>query len=215
VPTKAQVLQARKAINKVAAENRAKKRREKLVLDHMHIVDRITDQVARKMTHLDPEDLRQAGFVGLLQAADRYKPKNGVFAHYCYFRIRGQMIDEHKRSAYRDDVLFLNSIDEMQSGGNLNPDRDNLPKVVVIDRGPRPEEAAAKREQARLLALALQDLEEDERAVFLASLQGIALIKTAQAMGRPVSWAREKLANARLQLGARVQMWGLGLDKAA
>jgi len=208
---------ARKAINKVAFEERKAKRREKLILDHQHVVIKIADQISRKMTHLDLEDLRQAGFMGLIEAADRYKPRSGVFEHYCYFRVRGAMIDAHKRTAYKDDTLILHSIDEVNLTRTRNgcDAANDLPKIVAIDGRPLPDEMAAKREQARLLAAAVGELDADERRVFIGALTGVPLIQTARECGRSIAWARVKLASARAQLGARVQMWGLGLDRAA
>lgn len=66
------------------------------------MVERIARQVHRTMTHVDIEDLRQSGFAGLLAAAQRYKPSAGEFSHFAYFRVRGAVIDAHKRSAYRN-----------------------------------------------------------------------------------------------------------------
>ena len=200
---------ARRNLNRVAAQARKDQRREKLILAHEHVVIKIADQVHRKLTHVDVEDLRQAGWAGLCEAADRYKPGSGVFEHFAYFRVRGAMFDAHKRRAYRDETQ--QSLEERQS---VSEYRD-LPKVVAVDRGLLPEAMAAKREQARLLAEALLYLDEDEQRVFIGALRNVPLIQTARECGRSIAWARAKLASARCQLGARVQMWGLGLDKAA
>lgn len=49
-------------------------------------------------THVDLDDLIQAGRIGLLDAIDRYDPARGVeLATYAKFRIRGAIID-HLRS---------------------------------------------------------------------------------------------------------------------
>jgi RNA polymerase sigma factor (sigma-70 family) len=184
-------------------------RRENLVLEHANLVEKIARQVHRTMTHVDLEDLQQSGFVGLLEAAARYQPSAGVFEHYAYFRVRGAMIDAHRRSAYRDDTLFLNSIDEIHHRLGY------VPAYVTTDNGPLPDEVAARREQAQLLADAVAELSPEERVVFCGALAGTPLAETAAACGRSVAWARAKLASARAQLGARVIMWGLGLDKIA
>jgi RNA polymerase sigma factor (sigma-70 family) len=194
---------------------RAKKKREKLVLDHAFVVIKIAKTVHRSMTHVDIQDLEQAGFVGLLEAADRYETTKGVFEHYAYFRVRGAMIDAHKRSAYRDETMT--SLEQLNFVQNLTggTSKRELPLIIPIDRAPLPEAAAATREQARLLDEAVAELDIDERRVFMAFVAGVSLIETAANLMRSVPWTRAKLASARSQLGARVSMWGMGLDKAA
>jgi RNA polymerase sigma factor (sigma-70 family) len=185
-----------------------------LISAHGYLVDRIVLQVHAGMTHLDIEDLRQAGFVGLVEAASRYKPELGVFAHYAYFRVRGAMIDAHKRVAYRNDTL--QSLDSLNGwGSSAAAERFNgvVPGSLTPDLGPGPDELAAVREQAHLLAIALGELEPDERRVFLDALGGIPMSVTSRKMRRPIGWTREKLTRARRHLGAIVLMWGLGIDK--
>lgn len=200
-------------LSRKAWGNRAVKAREKLVADHAPRVRQIAEQVHRTLTHVDPEDLEQAGFIGLMEAADRHQPGKGSFEAFSFFRIRGAMIDAHKRSAYRDDTHA--SLEETVFKSNYGGSSEEFPLYVPIDNRPLADAMAARREQARLLNEAVNELEPDERLVFVATLQGIALLTTAQKCGHTVAWARAKLASARLQLGAKVHMWGLGLDKAA
>lgn len=199
-------------LSRKAWGKRAVKAREKLVADHTPRVKQIAEQVHRTLTHVDPEDLEQAGFIGLMEAADRHQPGKGSFEAFSFFRIRGAMIDAHKRSAYRDDThASLEETMVIDGRGDSYP----LPRFTPIDNRPLADAMAARREQARLLNEAVNELEPDERLVFVATLQGIALLTTAQKCGHTVAWARAKLASARLQLGAKVHMWGLGLDKTA
>jgi RNA polymerase sigma factor (sigma-70 family) len=176
----------------------------------MHVVERIAKQVHAGMTHIDIEDLKHDGYIGLCEAARTYSQAKGVFEHYCYFRVRGAMFDAHRRSAYRDDTLFLDSIDAMKERLGFVPAHIEQDHTSL-----KPDEIAARREQARLLAAAVSELLEEERWVFMRSLQGFPIRETAQLCGRSVAWARTKLASARAQLGARVISWGVGLDKAA
>jgi RNA polymerase sigma factor (sigma-70 family) len=174
------------------------------------VVTKIADQVHRHLTHVPIEDLRQSGFVGLVEAADRYKRSAGIFEHYAYFRVRGAMIDAHKRRAYRDETH--SSIEEKYDDGD--PEHDRF-KVVAIDRRPLPDATAARLEQGRLLTEAMTRLHPDERRVFVGALQGIPLTQTARECGRSVCWARAKMELARTKVGSRVLMWGLGTDRAA
>ncbi len=202
-----------------AARVRWKKNREAILLECVPIVERIARQVHRHMTHVSIEDLIQSGYVGLLEADRLFDPAKGkTFQAFSYFRIRGAMIDAHKRRAYKDDTLSLVTIDESGVGEShieMADPRKVAAIRIVRDNAPMPEETAQKREQAYLLSQAVQELPEDERQVFTMSVGGASLIAIAEKRGRSVAWARAKLASARATLGAKVVMWGMGLDKAA
>ena len=58
----------------------------------LHLADRLDRMV-------DVDDLIQSGFIGLLEAANRYDPSTGVpFDAYALTRVRGAMVDELRRS---------------------------------------------------------------------------------------------------------------------
>jgi RNA polymerase sigma factor (sigma-70 family) len=66
-------------------------------------VRRIARRVRHLFTHhIDIEELEQAGYVGLVSAANTYDPRRGAFAPYSYWRVRGEMIDSQKRRAFRE-----------------------------------------------------------------------------------------------------------------
>ena len=74
--------------------------------------------------HIDIQDLIQAGFVGLLDAARRYDPAVGEFQRYAWFRVRGPIIDSQKRRTYREELNpSLQGIAEA-NGGWLPPSLD-------------------------------------------------------------------------------------------
>jgi len=187
---------------------RIEKWRENLILDHMWLVEKILPQVYRKLTHVDRDDLRQAGHVGLVEAAIRYKPPKGVFEHYAYKRIRGAMIDAHKRRAYRDETHY--SLDSI----GLRPGSTSL----AWDMGPLPDEIVARREHERLMAGAIRMLTPDEQRVFAAALRSESLAETARECGWSDAWARATQASARATMQAWFHRWGLGgrfVDRAA
>ena len=68
---------------------------ERLIEDHLYLVQHIVQELAaRYPRHIDRQELRSAGFEGLVEAAHRYDPGAGVpFASYASIRIRGAIID--------------------------------------------------------------------------------------------------------------------------
>ena len=75
---------------------RAIARRDELVTRHFGLVDKVARRLGRKLPrHVDPDDLRSAGMIGLLEAAERFDPKkNEKFESFAEFRIRGAMLDD-------------------------------------------------------------------------------------------------------------------------
>ena len=68
---------------------------EKLVKDNIHLVKKIAWQIfGRVQKVVEIEDLIQQGMEGLVSAAQKYSPKDGVtFQQYAQLRIRGSIID--------------------------------------------------------------------------------------------------------------------------
>jgi len=60
----------------------------------------LAKQLSPRMPHTTVEELRSAGYEGLVQAALRYDPGCGVpFAAFSHYRVRGAMIDAARRAA--------------------------------------------------------------------------------------------------------------------
>lgn len=60
----------------------------------------LAKQLAPRMPHASIEELRSAGYEGLVQAALRYDPACGVpFGAFAHYRVRGAMIDAARRAA--------------------------------------------------------------------------------------------------------------------
>jgi RNA polymerase sigma factor (sigma-70 family) len=171
-------------------------RRERLIVEHMPLVRKIARQVAGKFAaHLRLEDFEQDGFVGLCEAAKRCD-KVSSFAAFAYFRIRGSIIDAHRRKAYREELNpSLEGIEERL---------EFLPASISTDRGPLPDELAARREMEGFTAAAIAELPEDERFVISQALGGVKVADIAAARQRSATWARAKLAAARGKVAAAV-----------
>lgn len=69
--------------------------RDTLIQDHMLIVQHIVRSFCSTLpSHVDRSDLESAGYVGLVDAADKYDPSKHIqFKSYAQFRIRGAIID--------------------------------------------------------------------------------------------------------------------------
>ncbi|SPF80055.1 sigma-70 family RNA polymerase sigma factor [Pseudoprimorskyibacter insulae] len=74
---------------------------EKLVEEHMHLVQRIAWHFQGRVGKFaEIEDLLQAGYLGLVDASQRYNVRDGVsFASYASIRIRGSIVDLLRRNS--------------------------------------------------------------------------------------------------------------------
>ncbi len=69
---------------------------EELISDNMNLVEILVRQLAKTLPpQTDLEDLRQAGFIGLIEAARNFDPDRGLqFDTFASRRVRGAMVDE-------------------------------------------------------------------------------------------------------------------------
>ncbi|MCT4579024.1 MULTISPECIES: sigma-70 family RNA polymerase sigma factor [Donghicola] len=74
---------------------------EKLVKDHMHLVKRLAWHfLGRVGRFVELEDLMQAGYLGLVDASQRYSVREGVsFSAYAAIRVRGSIVDLLRRNS--------------------------------------------------------------------------------------------------------------------
>jgi RNA polymerase sigma factor for flagellar operon FliA len=84
---------------------------DELVLKHGELVKRIAYHVVSRLpSHIEVDDLIQAGMIGLLNAAQNYTPTKGAnFETYAGIRIRGAMLDEARRSNWTPRSTFRNA----------------------------------------------------------------------------------------------------------
>ena len=82
-----------------------------LVLQHGELVKRIAYHVVSRLpSHIEVDDLIQAGMIGLLNAAQNFTPTKGAnFETYAGIRIRGAMLDEARRSNWTPRSTFRNA----------------------------------------------------------------------------------------------------------
>lgn len=81
---------------------------DELVLKHGELVKRIAYHVVSRLpSHIEVDDLIQAGMIGLLNAAQNFKPTKGAnFETYAGIRIRGAMLDEARKSNWTPRSTF-------------------------------------------------------------------------------------------------------------
>jgi RNA polymerase sigma factor for flagellar operon FliA len=72
---------------------------EELVNEYLHLVKKIAFHIAARLpTGIDVDDLTQVGLIGLLEAANSYRPGHGAsFETFAGIRIRGAILDEVRR----------------------------------------------------------------------------------------------------------------------
>ena len=75
--------------------------RDSLILDHRYVIYNIVSKKAgiAKRIGIDPQDLVQEGFLGLIEAAKRYNPKkDAAFSTYSHFWVRAYVNDAMRES---------------------------------------------------------------------------------------------------------------------
>ena len=192
-------------------------RRERLIVENMHVVRKIARQVARKFApHLSLEDFVADGYVGLCTAARRCR-KVSTFPQFAYFAVRGAMITAHRRKTYREDLNpSLDSLysrrgsEQLCLEGGLSEQRNSREAILHIgarDLAPLPDELAARRELEAFAAAAIAALPDDERFVISQALGGgMKLVDIAAARQRSATWARGKLSAAREKVAEAVRL---------
>ena len=169
-------------------------RRTAYILEHLELVDVIAGSIIRRMpASFELDDLRQAGRVGLINAAARYdRSMNVPFGAYARHRIRGEILEACRRRNWREATH-----EELYAGV-----RDMRPADVDLDAGIR------AGERARLLTMALAGLSPAHRAILRAHYLEQRTVreigqKAGITAGRASQILHEALDRARRQLRYR------------
>jgi len=184
-------------------ENRQRAKSSALIEKHMGIVKGIAASCRHMFPSIPFDDLVSCGYVGLCDAAGRYRPDRGAFAPFAYQRIRGAIIDAHKRKAYREELH--ESLDDNRVGlGDHRFEKDELHgkanQILTIDRKPLQDEILLRQETRRLVEAALILLPEEEAAVLGQVFDGVPMREIAAEFGHSVSWVRARMASGRKRL---------------
>jgi len=73
--------------------------RSRLIQEHLHLVDILVGRMVTQVpSFMNKDDMRSAGMVGLLDAANKFDPaKNILFKTFAEYRIRGAILDEMRK----------------------------------------------------------------------------------------------------------------------
>lgn len=115
--------------------------RDRLVEEHLHLVDHVVRQVASRFPrHVDRDELAGAGAAGLVEAAHRYEPDTGVpFARYASIRIRGAVLDATRsrdwatRRMRRDLRAIGHATATLQARLHRTPDDAEVAAELEVD----------------------------------------------------------------------------------
>ena len=107
---------------------------KQLIEDHISLVKKISWQIFGKVSNVvEIEDIIQQGMEGLIHAAQKYSPHDGVkFSQYAYLRIRGSIIDFLRKNSNlcRTTILKKKEFDkkylELQSKYGREPTKGEI-----------------------------------------------------------------------------------------
>lgn len=136
---------------------------EQFVLQHRPLVKKIALYVKRRLpSHIELDDLLQAGLIGLLEAKENYQSDMGTaFETFAGIRIRGAMIDSLRKSSCitRDTLRNMRRISEV------------VAKIEQRKQGP-----VSNEEIAAELGISIDEhfkMEQDINVCYLLSLEEI------------------------------------------
>lgn len=89
---------------------------EQFVADHQLLVKKVALHIKRRLpSHIELEDLLQAGFVGLLEARNNFQVNMGAsFETFASIRIRGSIIDSLRKNSWgtRESIRNMRRIND-------------------------------------------------------------------------------------------------------
>ena len=112
-----------------------------IIEDNLELVKKIAWQIfGRVQKVVEIEDLIQQGMEGLVAAAQKYSPKDGVtFQQYAQLRIRGSIIDYLRKNSNLCRTTIINKqkydqvFEELQKEFNRNPQDNELVDALHIN----------------------------------------------------------------------------------
>ena len=139
--------------------------RNQMIIEHLPLVKYIAARIAGRLpSHVEVDDLVNAGILGLIDAIDKYDPSRKIkFKTYAEFRVRGAIIDE------------LRSLDWVPRSTRQKASRLERAFAQVEQRLGR---AATDVEVAEQLGIGVEDLQQ-----MLREAQGVAVVSVDELRG--------------------------------
>lgn len=108
-------------------QTRDKESRQQIVLYYVPLVKLIVNRLNIKVPRsFDAEDLLSCGFMGLIEAVDKFNPKNGVkFETYASYRIKGAILDQIRkanwlpRSVFKKIQVLMETYQKLEQSGEV------------------------------------------------------------------------------------------------
>lgn len=167
-----------------------------LVEKHLWIVDRFAAKYRGTMPH---GDMKAAGMLGLVEAAQRFRPRKGAaFSTYAWNWVKGHVLSELRR-------CHVVAVPE-HTARDANRRGESLRGVVVFDvpdpgGGDEQESEADKSMRLRALHDAVEALPRDQRHVVNRTLAGRRVDQIAKGMGLTEERVEEIIEAACEELG--------------
>lgn len=158
---------------------------------HLFLVERVVGLAWRRRWPIDRDDARQAGMLGLFQACQRIPADAEGFEFVAWYRVRGAVIDEARRSGLRRACRVITTADLAEHAAGARA-LGQLPKAVFDDDGaisdwtdtaPSPEELLVERERRAIAQAAIARMGGRRAAVLTRTLAGEKHRAIAQDMG--------------------------------
>ncbi|NUP88730.1 MAG: FliA/WhiG family RNA polymerase sigma factor [Candidatus Sumerlaeia bacterium] len=148
-----------------AAAKPSVEERNQMIVEHLPLVKYIAARIAGRLpSHVEVDDLVNAGILGLIDAIDKYDPTRKIkFKTYAEFRIRGAIIDE------------LRALDWVPRSTRQKASRLERAYAEVEQRLGR---AASDVEVAEHLGIPVEDLTQ-----MLCEARGVAIISVDELRG--------------------------------
>ncbi len=121
--------------------------RSTLIQEHLYLVDIIAGRMVTQVpSFMNRDDMRSAGMMGLIDAANKFNPKKNIlFKTFAEYRIRGAILDEMRKLDW-----FSRSLREKQN--NISRCMATLERE--LDRSP------TEQEMAEAMELSLADYQK-------------------------------------------------------
>jgi len=144
-----------------------------LIQDNLSLVKKIAWQLHGRVQNIvEIEDLIQQGMEGLVHAAQKYSPREGVkFSQYAQLRIRGSIIDYLRKNSNlcRTTIKKKQEFDKIKSELEKKFNRAATEKEIIEFMGISPEEFSYWKQAFEANVVQSLDSAYDEYSILFAS----------------------------------------------
>jgi RNA polymerase sigma factor (sigma-70 family) len=167
--------------------------RDERITAHLYLVESVAKSLVRKLPPcFELDDLKGAGYIGLIHAAEHYQASRKVpFENYARRRILDAMRDSIRRRNWRDatvpgleETVAQFDLGLKHAGFKFSAHRRDRQEELIPDPGLTPEQVTQQSQDSHAILNALQDLDPRERAVIhLIYVRGETVTTVSRRMG--------------------------------